>query len=155
MINTNRPLNPLIGLIDGIARLQGRLKGAFAESRLATGLGDMEMTVLNAVAEAKCPPTVPQIGRSLGHPRQVIQRAANALLKAGLIAVEANPDHKRAVLLVPTYLGVALKHDANERADAIGAALLRGVEAALIVEATAKLETIRQQLEAHMRARKD
>ncbi len=154
MLDATRPPNPLIGLIDGIARLQGRLKGAFAESRLATGLGDMEMTVLNAVAEAKSPPTVPQIGRSLGHPRQVIQRAANALIEAGLIEAQANPDHKRAVLLVPTKHGVALKRDANRKANEIGRALLQSVEAALVVEATERLDRIRQQLEAHLRAQK-
>ena len=86
------------------SRLQGRLKGAFTDSRLSTGLGETEMTVLNAVAEAPSPPTVPQIGRALGHPRQVIQRAANALITAGLIATRDNPDHKRAVLLIPTWL---------------------------------------------------
>ena len=49
------------------------------------------MLVLSAVAGALSPPTVPQIGRSLGHPRQVIQRIADALVARGLIGFEDNP----------------------------------------------------------------
>ena len=155
MNDATRHTNPLIALIDGTSRLQGRLKGAFTDSRLSTGLGETEMTVLNAVAEAPSPPTVPQIGRALGHPRQVIQRAANALITAGLIATRDNPDHKRAVLLIPTDKGVALKQEANHRAAAIAADLLTGVDAELVAEATRLLEKVRHQLEAHLRTKKD
>ena len=155
MNHPTRHANPLIALIDGTARLQGRLKGAFTESRLSTGLGETELTVLNAVTEAHSPPTVPQIGRSLGHPRQVVQRAANSLIAAKLIEACDNPDHKRAMLLIPTHRGLALKQEANLRADAIAADLLTGVDADLVAQATRLLETIRHQLEAHLRAKKD
>ena len=63
--------HPLIGLSDELIRLNGRLKGRFAGARRSEGLGDSELTVLNAVVEADRPPTVPQIGRSLGQPRQI------------------------------------------------------------------------------------
>lgn len=155
MKSANRGANPLIGLIDGTARLQGRLKGAFADSRLSTNLGETELTVLNAVTEAPSPPTVPQIGRALGHPRQVIQRAANSLTAAGLIEARDNPDHKRAVLLMPTAIGITLKQEANRRADAIAADLLTGVDAKLVAEATRLLEAVRHQIEAHLRTKKD
>lgn len=147
--------DPLIELIDGIARLQGRLKGAFAEARRLVGLGETEMTVLNAVAEATAPPTVPQIGRSLGHPRQVIQRAANALIAAGLIEARNNPDHKRAVLLVPTPRGQQLKRDANTRAAQISESLRAAVDDQVLAEAAARIEAIRHRLDAHLRMRKD
>ena len=65
----------LVLLIDAMARLHGRLREAFSSARAASALSDMEHTVLVAVVEAQRAPTVPQIGRSLGHPRQVIQRA--------------------------------------------------------------------------------
>lgn len=155
MIDSRRHPNPLIALIDGTARLQGRLKGAFAEARHCTGLGEMEVTVLNAVAEAHSPPTVPQIGRALGHPRQVIQRAANALMAEGLIEPLQNPEHKRALLLVPTSKGAALKEEANHRADAIATQLLKGVDADKVKLATQLLEDVRHQLEAHIRVMKD
>jgi alkylation response protein AidB-like acyl-CoA dehydrogenase len=74
----------LIQFLDEIARTRGRVTSVFAEGRTAIGLSDLEMIVLNAVFGAGSPPTVPQIGRSLGHARQVIQRAANTLVDKGL-----------------------------------------------------------------------
>lgn len=144
--------HPLVGLSDELIRLGGRMKATFAGSRREEGLGDSEMSVLNAVVEADRPPTVPQIGRSFGQPRQLVQRAANSLMAAGLIEAEANPDHKRAVLLRPTERGTALKREIDARADAIAAEIGEGVDADLIREATAALNTIRKQLEARLRA---
>ncbi|MBV1687535.1 MarR family transcriptional regulator [Novosphingobium sp. G106] len=144
--------HPLVGLSDELIRLGGRMKATFAGARREEGLGDSEMSVLNAVVEADRPPTVPQIGRSFGQPRQLVQRAANSLMAAGLIEAEANPDHKRAVLLRPTERGTALKREIDERADAIAAEIGAGVDVDLIREATAALNTIRKQLEARLRA---
>lgn len=151
MIDATRHPNPLIGLIDATSRLRGRLKSAFAGSADDLGLSEMEITVLNAVTEARTPPTVPQIGRALGHPRQVIQRAANTLTDAGLIEPAANPDHKRAVLLLPTAAGEELKREADARGHEIAAQLLRSVDPALVIQANALLETLRLQLDAHFR----
>lgn len=107
--------HPLIGLIDEVIRLNGRLRPVFAEVRRTLGLGESELMVLNAVVEADRPPTVSQIGRSLGYPRQIIQRAANMLVHSDYIATAANPDHKRAPLLIATDKGRATK----QRADAM------------------------------------
>src|SRR5690606_37248532 len=100
---------PLVGLSDELIRLNGRLKSLYADARRDAGLGSSEMSVLNAVVEADRPPTVPQIGRSFGQPRQQVQRAANSLMAAGLIEALPNPDHKRAMLMRATESGVALK----------------------------------------------
>jgi DNA-binding MarR family transcriptional regulator len=105
--------HPLVGLIDETSRLNGRLKSLFAEARRGAGLGDSELAVLSAVVEAERPPTVPQIGRSFGQPRQQIQRAANSLMGAGLIEAIPNPDHKRASLLRATESGISLKRRAD------------------------------------------
>ena len=144
--------HPLVGLSDELIRLNGRLKGMFAGARRSEGLGDSELTVLNAVVEADRPPTVPQIGRSLGQPRQIVQRAANSLMAAGLIEAEPNPDHKRAVLLRPTAQGTALKREMDARADAIAADVAGGLDADLVRRAVAALREIRQELEARLRA---
>ncbi len=146
-----RHANPLIGLFDSTSRLRGRLKSAFEDASEGLALSDMEMTVLNAVAETDAPPTVPQIGRALGHPRQVIQRAANTLVQTGLIAKVPNPDHKRAVRLVATETGYALKRKANARAADIANAILGSVDAGLVTEVNEKIETLRKQIEAHFR----
>jgi DNA-binding MarR family transcriptional regulator len=103
------------------------------------------------VVGAASPPTVPRIGRSLGHPRQVIQRACNVLVDAGLIDTLPNPDHKRASLLVPTPRGLEVK----ARADTLGAAIASSLEAfidpATAGEAARLLDSMRAGLEAHAR----
>jgi DNA-binding MarR family transcriptional regulator len=141
----------LVGLSDELIRLNGRLKGMFAGARRSEGLGDSELTVLNAVVEADRPPTVPQIGRSLGQPRQLVQRAANSLMDAGLIEAEPNPDHKRAVLLRATEQGVTLKREIDARADAIADEVAGNIDADLVRQATALLRDIRKDLEARLR----
>src|ERR1043166_1001052 len=119
---------PLTSLVDEMARLHGRLKSLFASSWREAGLGESELLVLTAVVEAERPPTVPQIERSLGQVRQLVQRAANALAERGLIETLPNPDHKRAVLLNPTESGIAVKREIESKADAIGAALGKRVD---------------------------
>jgi DNA-binding MarR family transcriptional regulator len=143
--------HPLVGLSDELIRLNGRLKSMFAGARRPEGLGDSEMTVLNAVVEADRPPTVPQIGRSLGQPRQIVQRAANSLMDAGLIEAAPNPDHKRAVLLRATAEGTALKREIDARADAIAEQVAAAIDAEVVRQAAALLGDIRRQIEASLR----
>ncbi|MET0588340.1 MAG: helix-turn-helix domain-containing protein [Novosphingobium sp.] len=143
--------HPLVGLSDELIRLGGRMKATFAGARREEGLGDSEMSVLNAVVEADRPPTVPQIGRSFGQPRQLVQRAANSLMDAGLIEAVPNPDHKRAVLLRATARGITLKREIDARADGIAAEIGAGLDVENVRQATAALRTIRRQLEAQLR----
>ena len=143
--------HPLVGLSDELIRINGRMKSLFAGARRREGLGDSEQSVLNAVVEADRPPTVPQIGRSYGQPRQLIQRAANSLIEAGLIEALPNPDHKRAVLLRATPQGVAVKREIDSEVDAIASTLSRGLNDMVIRLATAQLRTIRKQLEDELR----
>lgn len=137
-----------IRLLDALARLQGRLRGTFSPVREGSGLNEMEHTLLAAVVESRMPPTVPQIGRSLGHPRQVIQRAANALADKGLIAFAANPEHKRASLLLATPQGSAAQAEANRKAEAISAKLLQQIDLAQFIAAIDRIEAIRTALDA-------
>jgi DNA-binding MarR family transcriptional regulator len=143
--------NALIDLVDEVTRLSGRLKSTFASSRREAGLNESEMTVLNSVVEARSPPTVAQIGRSMGQPRQLIQRAANSLMEAGLVETAPNPDHKRAVLLRPTESGTKLKREADARADAIAEELTAEMDIEAARAATVAVRAIRKQLEARLR----
>jgi DNA-binding MarR family transcriptional regulator len=144
--------HPLVGLVDETSRLTGRLKSVFAESRQSVGLNDSEIMVLNAVVEADQPPTVAQIGRSLGHARQLIQRAANSLRDAGLIELADNPDHKRAPLLIPSDDGIALKRETDLRAEEIAEQLMPALDENGVREATVALRALRKQLETRLRA---
>jgi DNA-binding MarR family transcriptional regulator len=143
--------HPLVGLVDETSRLTGRLKSVFAESRQSVGLNDSEIMVLNAVVEADRAPTVAQIGRSLGHPRQLIQRAANSLRDADLIETVDNPDHKRAPLLAATDKGLALKRKADALAEQIAEQLMPALDESGVREATVALRALRRQLESRLR----
>jgi len=143
--------HPLVGLSDELIRLNGRMKSLFAGARRPEGLGDSEQSVLNAVVEADHPPTVPQIGRSYGQPRQIVQRAANSLIAAGLIEAVPNPDHKRAVLLRATEAGLALKRGIDARADAKAHAVAPDLDADAVRAAARALGDIRRSLEAQLR----
>lgn len=138
-------------LVDAVHRIRGRLREPFQTAHAKTGLSEMEITVLTAVFEAQQAPTVARIGRSLGHPRQVIQRAANALIDKGLIALHENPDHKRASLLTITDEGTAMKRSSKAETDKITADILSVVNSDAIRDATQLLNNIRRQLEAHSR----
>jgi DNA-binding MarR family transcriptional regulator len=152
MLDAPRHMNPVIQMVDELIRLHGRVRSIFAGVSAHTGLSSMESTVLAAVADARVAPTVPQIGRSLGHPRQVIQRAANALIAAGLVTTEVNPHHKRAPLLLPTARGLQVKKEADGRAVEAANALLETIDAGRCERLTRDLRRLRADIEAHLRA---
>lgn len=141
----------LIHLLDELARTRGRTVDAFSRIRVEAGLTDMEAVVLSAVVRAQRAPTVPQIGRSLGHARQVIQRAADSLAARGLIVFEDNPDHKRAKLLVPTMEGEAMQSRNDRKGLDFARRLTIGLDGAAIAAAAIGLGQVRQGLEANLR----
>ena len=110
------------------------------------------MMVLNAVVEADRSPTVSQIGRSLGQPRQIVQRAANSLLASKLLVTLPNLDHKRALLLAATDRGTALKRDADSHAELIANALATSLDLEAVRKTTQSLRALRKELEAQLRA---
>jgi len=138
---------------DEVARLRGRMRALYADTRAASGLPEMELTVLTAVVNAATPPTVAQIGRSLGHPRQVVQRAANALAEYGLVEFADNPEHKRASLIIATEAGLALKAADHDRAQAVTRAVLARIDGGAFAEAADRLHAIRAAIEAYLRER--
>lgn len=105
----------VIELIDEVTRLRGRLFVANKRAHGAAEMGGLQWLVLSAVVGARSAPTVARIGRSLGHPRQSIQRLSDELVGRGLIAQQNNPEHARARLLVPTPVGLALHQQQTRR----------------------------------------
>ncbi len=145
--------NPLIQLVDEMARIQGRVKHLFRGVREESGLGSTDGLVLAAILEAERPPTVPQIGRSLGHPRQVIQRAVNKLEDQGLIDKLPNPDHKRAPLLAATPQGIEFKQRSDRRALAVAEKFLAEVDPQQFARLAEELTGARRAIERYLRER--
>lgn len=143
--------NPLIQLVDEMSRLQGRIKSLFAPVNEASTLKSMEEIVLTAIFESNNPPTVPQIGRSLGHPRQVIQRAVNDLANDGYIKRLPNPDHKRAPLLAMTGKGNKLKHRTDAIALDIAEGFLQQFKDVDFQQLSVELNKVRKGIETYSR----
>lgn len=141
-------------LVDEVSRLRGRFSELLAGREVDVGVSAMAMTVLTATYEAKVPPTVAQIGRSLGHPRQVIQRAAHGLAAQGLIRMDANPAHKRAPILTCTPAGIAAMRAGQDRAGAITAAVMQSLDPADLRAAVDLLHRIRRRIETHIKERR-
>ncbi|HEY8386570.1 MAG TPA: helix-turn-helix domain-containing protein [Porticoccaceae bacterium] len=141
----------VIALIDELIRSGSRLRSIFAHVTDASGLNAMQSAVLTAVAEARTPPTVPRIGRSLGHPRQVIQRAVNVLHEKQLIETIANPDHKRAPLLRITAEGRAIKDAMDARAIAEADRLLLVLDRDHCRRLAEDLRNLRGEIETFLR----
>lgn len=69
------------------------------------GLTSARWQIMGAIAYADRPRPVAWLARDLGANRQNVQRIVNELAQEGLLRFEANPQHKRAQLLVMTAAG--------------------------------------------------
>ncbi|MCV0425276.1 MAG: MarR family transcriptional regulator [Roseibium sp.] len=102
-------------LILDIFRLNSRL--LLTGDRLVADLGltSARWQVLGSIAYAEQPQTVAWHARSMGHHRQGIQRIVNELKAEEIIEFKANPQHKRAHLVLLTPKGQDLFDAAIER----------------------------------------
>lgn len=145
------PVAELTSLISEFFLLQGRLTNIFASIRECADLSGVETLTLSAVISAERPVTVPQIGRSLGHARQVIQRAARVLETRGLLTTRDNPGHKRAAFLVPTPAGLELKRKFDGVANEIMAILVQDIDRETIRATQQGLKQLRRVVETRDR----
>ena len=141
----------LIRVLDEVARLRGRALTAFRDFQANSPLRDMESVVLRAVIAAERAPTVSQIGRSLGHPRQVVQRAANFLVEHALIEARDNPSHARAKVLVPTEAGRIIQAQRDAEGLLVAQAMVGTLDAGLLEQTADGLQAIRMELQQHLR----
>lgn len=118
----------LVLILGEANRVASRSRQIFSHLREASGLSGIETLTLMAIAHAAKPPTVPQVGRQVGHPRQVIQRAVRVLEEAGLVQPQPNPGHKRAALLIATAKGQKLGRDIDAQAAEVIADLSAGLD---------------------------
>jgi DNA-binding MarR family transcriptional regulator len=105
-----------------VFRLNGVLLAEGDRLGADSGLTSARWEVMGALAHGAR--TVPQIARQMGLTRQGAQRTVNVLLDEGLVALQPNPDHKRAKLVALTEEGFFRLAEVSERqirwANAIG-----------------------------------
>jgi DNA-binding MarR family transcriptional regulator len=136
----------IIDYIDELSRGRSRIDSVIG-SWDRGGFQKLASTILSAVACASVPPTVPQIGRSLGHPRQTVQRHVDALVEKGLVAMIDNPDHKTAKRLVPTAEGQALYDRFNAASLAWAEEFAQSFDPAALKTMVETMRAIRHKLE--------
>jgi len=95
----------LTALVLDLFRLNSLLltEGDRLVSRL--GLTSARWQILGVVAASERPQPVAWLARDMGANRQNVQRIINDLRKQGLVALETNPHHRRAQLVVLTDKG--------------------------------------------------
>ena len=95
----------LTQLILASFRLHGALLAAGTGLMHSVGLTSARWQVLSAIARSAESRPVAWVARAMGLTRQSVQRVADDLEAAGLLASQPNPHHKRAPLLVVTEKG--------------------------------------------------
>lgn len=149
---TGEPLvDEMTALISDVYLLHGWLTQVFMTIKDSVGLTGIEALTLYAVVNSGKPVTVPQIGRSLGHARQVIQRAANTLVQRGFLETRENPAHKRAALLVATKAGCEVKLGFDAAGRAMTESLAEGIDLETVLSTREGLGQLRRTVEHRAR----
>lgn len=124
------------------------LEAAVALELAETGISVPQRAVLEQVLDAG-PLTVPAIGRRLVLPRQFVQKTANELLDASLLAKRENAAHKRSALLALTPAGLAAITGIKAREAAVMQPIARALDKAEVETTRATLQEIIRAFRAH------
>jgi len=142
-----KPGDAVTALILETFRLNGRLLAAGDALVGSLGLTSARWQVLGAVAAAPAPLSVAQIARAMGLTRQAVQRLANDMERAGLLRFAANPNHRRAKLVVMTQSGQIAYAASMKRQAPWVQSLAHGLSVQQIAAAAVILKRLRQLLE--------
>jgi DNA-binding MarR family transcriptional regulator len=100
--------------------------------------------------ELRGPQTVPHIARSRSVTRQHIQGLVNALRGLGLVALEANPSHRRSALVRLTSRGRKTIARMKEREGRVLDQIGTGRDSANLRRAIVTLRTLRRALQENL-----
>lgn len=144
----HRPRRALTGLVIEVFRLNGDLLAAGDALVGDLGLSSARWQVLGAIALSPVPLPVAHIARNMGLTRQSVQRVVDDMRTDGLVRLEPNPHHRRAMLVAMTEPGEAAYAAASERQEGWADALAAGLPPDAIEAAAALLRTLQQRLDA-------
>jgi len=102
----------LSNLVLDLFRLNNRLLVAGDQLVVGIGLTSARWKVLGTIAAVERPQPVAWLARDMGGNRQNVQRIVNDLKKEGLVALQPNPHHRTAPLVVMTDAGNQAYHQA-------------------------------------------
>jgi DNA-binding MarR family transcriptional regulator len=138
----------LTDLIIGVFRLNGAL--------LVSGdalVEDLRLTsarwqVLGAIALSPVPLPVAHLARNMGLTRQAVQRSVDEMRNDGLVRLDPNPHHRRAMLVTMTELGSSAYRAASERQERWADVLAAGLSPEDIEAASRLMRQLQRRLEA-------
>lgn len=140
-------LNPT-RLILEVFRLKDQLDTAGDALVEDLSLTSARWRVLGAVAVSPAACTVAHLARSMGLSRQGVQRIVNDMRADDLLALSANPQHRRAQLVVLTPKGRAAYDEAGRRRIPWMGGLSEGLSADDLRTAVRVLKAMGDRLEA-------
>lgn len=152
MAHPDSPLDPkdaaneLTSLVLEVFRLNGDLLAVGDAIVGDVGLTSARWQVLGAIALSPVALPVAHIARNMGLTRQSVQRIVDDMRAAGLIRLEPNPHHRRAMLVAMTDDGLAAYGSASLRQERWAHDLAAGLPAQGIADAVTMLRTLRQRL---------
>jgi len=129
-------------LILRIFRANGRLLLAGDQLVAPLRLTSARWQVLGSIAAAEQPQPVAGLARELGVTRQAVQRIVNELALEGVVALQSNPHHKRAQLVVLTDRGQELFEQALALQRPWAAGLAQGLTGSQVAAACDALDAL-------------
>jgi len=136
----------LTGLVIEVFRLNGDLLATGDALVHDLGLTSARWQVLGAVALSQVPLPVAHIARNMGLTRQAVQRVVDDMRTDGLVRLEPNPHHRRAMLVAMTEHGEAAYRQASARQERWADDLAAGLPPEAIEAAGILLRTLQQRL---------
>lgn len=130
-----------LDLVLSVFRLNGLLIAEGDTMTEKLGLTSARWKVIGVIALSNAGLTVPGIARVLGQSRQAVQRLTDVMVEDGLVSYEANPKHKRSVLVLLTDTG---KDAYNQLRDVQDPWAIRNTEDIPIEELDTALRLVRR-----------
>ena len=117
----------LTDLIIDVFRLNGALLASGDRLVKDLGLTSARWQVLGAIAFSPVPLPVAHLANNMGLTRQAVQRSVDEMLSDGLVSLEPNPHHKRAMVVTMTKRGESAYRAASIRQERWADALAEGL----------------------------
>ena len=138
----------LTDVIIGVFRLNGALLVCGDALVGDLGLTSARWQVLGAIALSPVPLPVAHLARNMGLTRQAVQRSVDEMRNEGLVRLDPNPHHRRAMLVTMTKLGSSAYRAASERQERWADVLAAGLSPEDIEAASLLMRELQRRLEA-------
>jgi DNA-binding MarR family transcriptional regulator len=136
-------------LVTEVLRLAGALTQHGDRLVADLGLSSARWSVLGMIDRAAAPQPVAWVARDMRVSRQSVQRLVNDMARDGLVALQNNPHHLRAPLVVLTVRGKHALAAAMQRQNRLIANMAATLPDAAVTQAVHTLAALRDQLEHH------